>query len=503
MAAADSPRLDPNPVSYRSRNARTGEPLDGYTDAGPAEVDSVMRAAADAVSAWSSTDGDQRAKVLRSIADALESNRAELVRTADLETGLGDTRLSGELERTQNQLHLYASILRGGGLLPPVQDRVMMSAGAPSVSLTRMHIPVGPVVVFPAGNFPFAFSVAGTDTAAALAAGCPVVVKIHPLHPMTSQITAQIVSNVLREHGTPPGTFAAVHGFSANVGESLVRHPATAAVAFTGSKAAGLALSSLAAGRPEPVPFYGELGSVNPVVVCPAASQRRSSETARAIAGSILQGYGQFCTSPGMVISFSGEDLARQLADELGGVAPLPMLGERIAQSFGQSVQVLEGQGIRQLLADRQDTSPAVFVATPREVRDHPDLAEEIFGPACVVVPITTVEEAVEVIGCLGGQLTGTVFALEEDAELAERVAQTLLRKCGRLVWNGVPTGVAVSPAMHHGGPYPASTEPGATSVGSQAMARFLRPVCLQDVPEDLVRKMTATASTATPEEAP
>lgn len=501
MAVADSTRLDLNPGTYRSRNARTGEPLDGYTDASPAEIDRVMRSAADAAAAWSSTEGHRRAKILISVADALESNRAELVRAADLETGLGDTRLSGELERTQNQLHLFASILRRGGLLPPVQDRVMMSAGAPPVTLTRIQMPVGPVVVFPAGNFPFAFSVAGTDTASALAAGCPVVVKIHPLHPTTSHKTARIVSDVLLEHGAPPGTFAAVHGFSAKVGETLVLHPATAAVAFTGSKAAGLALSSLAAGRPEPVPFYGELGSVNPVVVCPAAARRRSSEAARAVAGSILQGYGQFCTSPGMLISFSGEELARQLADELSGVAPLPMLGERIAQSFAHSVKVLEGQGIRQLVSDRQDISPAVFVATAKEVKDDPELAEEIFGPACVVVPVTTVEEAVDVIGCLGGQLTGTVFALEEDAEPAERVAQTLLRKCGRLVWNGVPTGVAVSPAMHHGGPYPASTQPAATSVGSQAMARFLRPVCLQDVPEVLVRKWTATASTATLQE--
>jgi NADP-dependent aldehyde dehydrogenase len=463
-----------------------GEPVPETTDAG---VDALVAAAAAAAPAWASFG--RRAEALEAVADALDARLGELAAIADTETGLGGERLTGEVARTTAQLRLFAAVLRDGGYA----DAVLTPAEGVIPDLRRINRPVGPVAVFAASNFPFAFSVAGGDTASALAAGCPVVVKAHEGHPVTSDVTAEIVAGALASAGAPAGTFGLVHGVQA--GLRLLRHPAVAAAGFTGSTAGGLALARIAAERPVPIPFYGELGSVNPSVVLPGAAFARPAGIATGYTGSLTLGTGQFCTNPGLLFVPEDVGLLSAIAEAVAASAGGPMLTGRIFAGYEEAVQeAAEHPGVTEL-ADGQPghgpwgATPRVFQVTLKEfAADLAVLSRERFGPAGLVITYRSVEDLLPVLGALAGNLVGTVHvdtASPEDLDLARQVVAVLEHVAGRIVCNGWPTGVVVVAAQHHGGPWPATTVPGTTSVGTAAIRRWLVPVAYQNFPPELL----------------
>jgi NADP-dependent aldehyde dehydrogenase len=469
---------------------RTGEPVgEPVPETTDAEVDAIVAAAAAAFPAWSASG--RRAEALEAVADALDARAGELAAIADTETALGGERLTGEVARTTGQLRLFAAVLRDGGYT----DAVVTQAEGVVPDLRRVDRPVGPVAVFAASNFPFAFSVAGGDTASALAAGCPVVVKAHEGHPVTSDLTAEIVTQALTSAGAPAGTLGLVHGVEA--GLRLLRHPSVAAAGFTGSTGGGLALAKVAAGRPVPIPFYGELGSVNPSVVLPGAAFSRPAAVATGYAGSLTLGTGQFCTNPGLLFVPEDVGLLTAVAEAVGASAGGPMLTGRIFASYQAAVEeAAEHPGVTELAAGHPGpgpwgATPRVFQVTLKEfAADIAALARERFGPAGLVITYPSVEDLLPVLATLAGNLAGTVHldpGSAEDLELARPVIAVLERIAGRVVCNGWPTGVAVVAAQHHGGPWPATTTPGTTSVGTAAIRRWLVPVAYQDFPAELL----------------
>jgi NADP-dependent aldehyde dehydrogenase len=465
-----------------------GEPVPETTDA---EVDAAVRAAAAAAAAWGQTSPAERADVLAAVAAALDERAAELAALADTETALGETRLTGEVARTTGQLRLFAEVLRDGGYL----DVAVSEAGDGVPDLRRISRPVGPVAVFAASNFPFAFSVAGGDTASALAAGCPVIVKAHEGHPRTSVLTGRVVADALSGAGAPDGVFAVVHGVAAGV--RLLRHPAITAAGFTGSARGGLALQRICAERPVPIPFFGELGSVNPVVVLPAAAAARAEAIAAGYAASLTLGAGQFCTNPGLL--FVPQDIG--LIDAVSGAVAAsrggPMLSARIRDGFEAGVTGLAEHPALKLLATGLPgegpwaATPQVFHAGLDDfAAGLPGLAQEVFGPAGLVITYDDAAQLPGVLARLGGNLAGCVhldYAAADDVAAARLVMDVFGRTTGRIVFNGWPTGVAVTWAQHHGGPWPATTAPAYTSVGAAAIRRWLVPVVYQDCPPMLL----------------
>ncbi|MBB2909800.1 NADP-dependent aldehyde dehydrogenase [Streptosporangium becharense] len=460
-----------------SFNPRTGESFgDPFPLTSDDEVDATVAAALTAGAAWRSAD---RAATLDAVAAVLEANVEELWQTADAETALGETRLRGEVARAAGQFRLFAQVLRDGGYLEAVIDHATQQPPVPD--LRRMNHPLpGVVGVFAASNFPFAFSVAGGDTASALAAGCPVVVKAHDGHPRTSELSAEIVRGALPD----PALLGMVRGLDA--GKRLARHPSVAAVGFTGSIPGGKAIQELINERPDPIPFYGELGSVNPVVVLPSASR---DGLAQGFAASLTLGVGQFCTNPGLVFVPDDVELLTSLAEAVTATTGGPMLTERMHGGYlrgltrlGKLTSLAEGQPGEGAFA----VAPQVFVTDlPSFAADMAELAEECFGPAAVVVVYGDPAELPAVLDRLDGSLTATIHATDPDE--ARACAEVLLRRAGRLIWNGWPTGVAVRWAMHHGGPWPASTAAAHTSVGAAAIRRWLVPTTYQDWPAELL----------------
>ncbi|MEJ2856953.1 MULTISPECIES: aldehyde dehydrogenase (NADP(+)) [unclassified Saccharothrix] len=467
-------------------NPRTGEPFgDPVPETTDEQVDVLARAGAAAFPAWSGLLSAERADVLERVADALDGSAESLVAVADAETALGVPRLSGELKRTTNQLRLFAEVLREGSYVEAVLDSADPGTVPPRPVLRRVLRPLGTVAVFSASNFPFAFSVAGGDTASALAAGCPVVVKAHPAHPATSRETARVVASVV-----PDGVFGIVHGTSAGV--TLVQHPAVKAVGFTGSTAGGRALFDLAQGRPDPIPFYGELGSVNPAVVLPGAAAARAEEVATGFAASLTLGVGQFCTNPGLL--FAPESLVPALVAAVDGTTGGAMLNERMADSYRSGTEELAASGLAKQVAcgsapeDGFSAAPKLFEVPLEVFADNvAELTEEHFGPAGIVVTYRDPAALPEVLRGLPGTLTGTVHASDDEHELAGAVAAALEGVAGRLIFNGWPTGVAVAWGMHHGGPWPATTNPLHTSVGATSIRRWLAPVTYQSWPDALL----------------
>lgn len=454
-------------------------------------VNTAVAAAAAANDAWAASPGATRAKLLEGLAVALEGARDALVPLADRETSLGPARLNGELDRTAFQLRAFAKAIDAAFAF--VDDPAV--PGAPPVGhphLRRVRVPLGPVAMFAASNFPFAFSVLGGDTASALAAGCPVVVKAHPGHPALSRATAELASGVVASLGLPAGVFGLVEG-GIDEGVALVRHPDIAAVAFTGSVKGGLALNAVALARPRPIPFFGELGSINPIVALPAALAAKGAELATTLAGSITLGCGQFCTSPGVVVLFDGasaEAFVETLAKALAEAKPHPMLTPGMRANFDAGVaRVASAAGVRTLLAgpagDGTNAAPRPFLAQTDAATfvAHAALHDEVFGPACLVVRVRDADEAVQVLRATGGSLTVTLWGAEDGSADARRLVRVAQRVAGRVLFAGVPTGVAVCAAQQHGGPFPSSTAPATTSVGLAALDRFLRPVALQDAP--------------------
>ncbi|KAF2418550.1 aldehyde dehydrogenase (NADP(+)) [Microbacterium sp. B35-30] len=452
------------------------------------ELDALAAAAAAAAPVWRAADAATRASWLRAAADALDAHTDELVAIADEETRLGETRLRGEVGRTTGQLRLFASVVEEGSYLELTVDDADASAAPPRPELRRMLVGVGPVAVFSASNFPFAFSVAGGDTASALAAGNPVIVKAHSGHPRLSERTAAIVSSALVAAGAPEGSLALVEGREA--GNALVQHPVIQAAGFTGSLTGGRALFDLAAGRHDPIPFYGELGSVNPVVITSTAAAARGEALAQGLVGSFTLGVGQFCTKPGVVFVPAGAGFEELVAGFASGAAGGPLLTDRITDAFPAGIEHLESDPSVSVVAhglpvEAGAAQPVVLTTDAAAVAARPEtLLEECFGPVTLLVRYSSAEELQAALEAVPGSLTATLHSEPSD-EVAD-VLEVLTRKAGRVLFAGWPTGVAVTWSQQHGGPWPATTSLH-TSVGATAIRRFLRPVVFQDAPEALL----------------
>jgi NADP-dependent aldehyde dehydrogenase len=480
-------------------------PLDGSTLEPPfhmaseADVDLALRAAAEAFETYRLTSGAARAEFLERIAENLLELGDTLVRRAHVETGLPEGRITTERQRTVNQLRSFAGVAREGSWVDARIDTADPDRQPiPRPDLRRMLIPIGPVVVFGSSNFPLAFSVAGGDTASALATGNPVVVKAHSAHPGTSELVAEAVSRAAAASGLPSGVFSLLHGSGKVIGMALVRHPITRAVGFTGSRAAGRALFDAAAARPDPIPVFAEMSSVNPVFILPEAMRERGDAIAEGLKNSVTLGVGQFCTKPGLVFGLGGDTFDRfqsAFASRMAAVTPAPMLHDGISQSYREGLEHASGvQGVAVVARATDAPEPArthgeavVARTDATNFRARPELAEEVFGPFALLIASPSIEELETIAAGLEGQLTATVHGTPADLEAAGRLLRTLERKAGRLIINGFPTGVEVCPAMNHGGPYPATTDVRFTSVGTAALLRFVRPICYQDFPASLL----------------
>ncbi|TNC52505.1 aldehyde dehydrogenase (NADP(+)) [Rubellimicrobium rubrum] len=472
----------------------TGEGLD-FAVGSPALVDRAVQAAEAAFPAYSALPREARAQFLERIAEEIEARGPAITEIGHLETGLPAGRLDGERGRTMGQLRLFAQHIRKGDYLDRRHDAALPDrAPLPRPELRLMQMPIGPVAVFGASNFPLAFSVAGGDTASALAAGCPVVVKGHSAHPGTGEIVAQAILAAIEALDLPRGVFSLIQGGDRKTGEALVQHPLIRAVGFTGSLTGGRALFNLCANRPEPIPFFGELGSVNPMFVLPQALSARGAQIASGWAGSLTMGAGQFCTNPGIAVMLDGpeaEPFAQATVTALAAVQAQTMLTDGIAQAYREgSARVGGGQGVKALHVSEpsgRNATPFLYEVSGEHFLAQPELAHEVFGPLGLLVRARDEGEMLQVAEAMDGQLTVTVQMDGGDAGLARKLAPVLERKAGRLLANGFPTGVEVADAMVHGGPYPASTNFGATSVGTLSIRRWLRPVCFQNWPEELL----------------
>lgn len=458
----------------------------------------VAEAAAHAQAAFASyaaTTREERAAFLNAIADEIEARGEELTAIGSAETGLPEARLQGERGRTTGQLRLFATHILAGDYLDRRHDSALPDrTPLPRPDLKVVQRPIGPVAVFGASNFPLAFSTAGGDTASALAAGCPVIVKGHPAHPGTGEIVAQAVNVAREKAGLPGGVFSYVNDGGNAVGAALVQAPEIKAVGFTGSLRGGRALFDLAAQRDEPIPFFGELGSINPVFLLPNAAQKRGRDIATGWAGSLTLGAGQFCTNPGLVVAIEGdatEAFVAAASEALSEVDPQQMLTANMADVFAQGRDQIKGAaGVETVIASdagARAASPNVFRTNGEVFLASDHLAEEVFGPLGLIVTVKDGDEMLAVAQALEGQLTATLQMDDADIDLARRLTPVLEQKAGRILANGFPTGVEVADAMVHAGPYPASTNFGATSVGTLAIRRFLRPVCYQNMPDALV----------------
>jgi NADP-dependent aldehyde dehydrogenase len=473
-------------------NPRSGEAVGVPVPHTPtSDVDHLAIAARQAAHLLAAMPLPHRAELLRAIAAALEDARDELVALADAETGLGPARLGGELTRTTGQLRLFAEVIDEGSFVEAVIDHAD-DAGRPD--LRRMLVPIGPVAVFAASNFPFAFSVPGGDTASALAAGCPVIVKAHPGHPGLSARCGEVITAAVAQRGAPAGTFAVVYGVEA--GRDLVRHPAIAAVGFTGSVPGGRALFDLAQSRPDPIPFYGELGSLNPTVVTPGALADRGEAIAAGFVASYTLGSGQFCTKPGLLFLPAGHGLGETLAAQVGGVELGPLLNERIRDGYLHGVAGLaSGPGVRPLVPPAPvstveehgyGVAPTLFAVAAADLSES--LLEECFGPTALVIEYGSTAELTAALDAVPGSLTATLHAdPATEPDLIRSLLAHVSAKAGRVIWDGWPTGVAVTWAQQHGGPWPATTAVRTTSVGTGAISRFQRPVAYQNLPDVLL----------------
>ncbi|MCR6500581.1 aldehyde dehydrogenase (NADP(+)) [Shinella sp. CPCC 101442] len=458
-------------------------------------VNRAAEAAEDAFLSYGYSSRADRAAFLRAIADEIEARADAITEIGTQESGLPVARLQGERGRTTGQLRLFADHIEKGDFLDRRFDAALPDRQpAPRPEIRLIQRPIGPVAVFGASNFPLAFSTAGGDTAAALAAGCPVVVKGHSAHPGTGEIIAEAILAAIQKTGVHPGVFSLIQGGNRQVGEAVVQHPLIKAVGFTGSLAGGRALFNLCAARPEPIPFFGELGSVNPMFVLPEAVKARAESLGQGWAGSLTMGAGQFCTNPGIAIVKDGADADRFTAaaiEALSKVAPQTMLTDGIAKAYQDGQARFEGRNTVKPLLTTESTGrnalPNLFeISGDQFLADHA-LSEEVFGPLGLVVRVSSVDEMETLARNFEGQLTATIHMDAGDLEDAKRLRPFLERKAGRVLVNGFPTGVEVVDSMVHGGPYPASTNFGATSVGTMSIRRFLRPVSYQNFPEGLL----------------
>jgi NADP-dependent aldehyde dehydrogenase len=485
--------------TFHGFNPRVGAKLEpAFFEADASEVDRALELAAAAAVVLRSLSAEKRAEFLLAVRAEILALGDALVERAAEESGLDAARLTGERDRTTNQLKLFADIVTEGSWVDARIDTALPERKPLArPDIRRMLRPIGPVAVFGASNFPLAFSVAGGDTAAAWAAGNPVVVKGHPAHPGTSELVAGAIVKAVKSQGLPEGTFSLLNGASPEVSLAVVNHPRTRAVAFTGSERAGRALFDAAARRPEPIPVYAEMGSTNPLFVLPGAIQGKAQALAENLFKSVTLGVGQFCTCPGLVFGVDSEDFqsfVQKLVECFEQGAPGTMLNPGVAKGYegrfrsaAEVKSVTAYQSAAATVAQRTEGQPGLIVTDAATWLDNETLHEEIFGPATVVVRCAS--EA-EMSGCaykLAGTLTATLHGGADELAARGELVDLLSRKAGRVIFNGFPTGVEVGYAMHHGGPYPATTDEKFTSVGSAAILRFARPVCYQNFPESLL----------------
>lgn len=473
--------------------------------AGPVtnDVEQATRAAAEAFAHYRATTPDERADLLEAVAAEIEADRDQVVAAAVEESSLPEGRIAGEVGRTTGQLRLFAAVARQGDHLgvrvdPALPDRTPL----PRPDLRQRQVPLGPVAVFGASNFPLAFSTAGGDTASALAAGCPVVVKGHPAHPRTGELVARAVARAVVAADLPAGVFGYVTG-EVEAGQALVVDPRIKAVGFTGSRRGGLAVAAAAAGRPVPIPVYAEMSAVNPVVVLPGALDDDPAALGAAYVASLTLGAGQFCTNPGLLFLPSGEQgdaFLRAAGDAVRGSTGQPMLTAGIAAAYADGVAGLDdAEGARAVAegspGDGDAPAARLTEAALGDLRPGSPLLEEVFGASGVVVRYDSLDALLDRLAGLEGQLTATVHASDRDHDAAARLLPVLEDLAGRILFNGWPTGVEVGHAMVHGGPFPATTDARTTSVGSRAIERFQRPVCYQDVPDGLLPEAVRAAN--------
>jgi len=467
-----------------------------YKDSTINEIDAVMQQAWKAFHVYRSLSLKQRADFMRTIAKEIENLGDELLKVTGEETHLPEARLRNERARTIFQLNSYADACERGEWLEARIDTAIPDKNPPKPDLRKMLIPLGPVVVFGAANFPYAYSTAGGDTACAFAAGCPVIVKAHPAHAGTSEMVASAILKAAADCNMPAGIFAHVHGASFEVGHALVIHPHTKAVGFTGSFVGGKQLFDWANQRKEPIPVFAEMSSINPVFLLPEKLKQSAAEVAKMYAGSITLGVGQFCTNPGLIIGIDNDDLKKfisVLSDEIKKVVPGDMLNPGIYKNYVQKRSAALAQEEVETVAVSEkglvvnQGTPTLATASAKAFLNNPVLHQEVFGPYSIVVRCKDVNEMVEVAKHTEGQLTCTLMATENDIHNHNELVETVKNICGRFILNGVPTGVEVCLSMQHGGPFPATTDSRFTSVGADGIKRFARPIAYQNWPDDLL----------------
>lgn len=476
---------------FTSRNPQTGAVVGTFYEATESEVEKAVSLAEEAFSEYASTSDKRRAEFLQGIASAMESESEKILGLYMQESGLPEGRARGEFGRTVSQLRAFAEHI----------SKTNWKDSDQQVELYRSSIPLGPIVVFGASNFPLAFSTAGGDTASALAAGCPVIVKGHPLHPGTGEVVAAVIAKAASNCGMPEGVFSNLNGREKSLGENLVTHPKVKGVGFTGSLKAGRALYDLAAKREEPIPVFAEMGSVNPVILTEKAQSARGAVIAKELAASFTLGAGQFCTCPGLVIATGfNEEFRKALLDEVNSAPAQCMLGADMKKGYLHALQaVLQVKGVEILqqaaTGEKAMIKPAMALVPGKEFLANEALQEEVFGPFTLLVSCDDMKELREVVHHLKGQLTLSLYAEDEELQAYKDLLFLFAQKAGRLILNAMPTGVAVSSAMTHGGPYPASTDSRFTSVGIRAIDRWLRPVTFQGFPAKLVKEFEAGKS--------
>ena len=484
---------------------RAWDPVEGaaldpvFCEAGAADVDAAARAAEAAFEAYAATEPAHRAAFLERIASEIEDLGEALVERASRESGLPAGRIRGERGRTVYQLRLFAAVVREGSWVDARIERAIPDRSpVPKPDVRRMNMPLGPVAVFGASNFPLAYSVAGGDTASALAAGCPVICKAHPAHPGTSEMVARAILRAAEAENMPAGVFSLVHGQGYEVGLGLVRHPLVQAVGFTGSLQGGRALFDAAAARPVPIPVYAEMGSVNPVFILPSALAKGPEALAEKLAGSILLGVGQFCTNPGLAFGVAGEAMeafVQALGEHIRRGEPATMLHRGIRDRFCAGTDRLAAaQGVRCVAVAEREADPMrteaggmLFRTDGRTFLENDLLSEEVFGPSSLVVVAQDLAELEQVAHHLKGQLTASIHGDAEEIARHDGLVRALRSVAGRFIFNGFPTGVEVCAAMHHGGPYPATTDVRTGAVGDTAILRFVRPAAWQNFPSSLL----------------
>lgn len=485
-------------VTFKTFNPQENKENDVvFSEASATEIEMAVALASEAFKAFRNVSGVKKSEFLNQIAHEIEALGDELIKTYCLESGLPEGRAIGERGRTVFQLRTFANLVKAGSWVAATIDTADPNRQPiPKVDIRKMLIPIGPVVVFGASNFPLAYSTAGGDTAAALAAGCPVIVKSHPMHAGTGELVASAIINAAEKTGMPNGVFSNLNSSGIEVGVALVKHPQVKAVGFTGSVGGGRALYNMASQRPEPIPVFAEMGSVNPVIILPEAAKNKGIEWAKIYAGSITLSSGQFCTNPGLILGIKGTDLTnfiQKLSEEIVKIEPTCMLHPNIIGTYETKKSAMQKQAGLQTAASFSDEiaanygRQAITTVEGATFLQNPALHQEVFGPFSMVVQCENAQQLEEIIANLEGQLTGTVLAENEELKNYEKMIDALQNRVGRIIFNGVPTGVEVCAAMVHGGPYPASTDSRFTAVGINSIKRWVRPFSFQNWPNNLL----------------